>query len=236
MKNYYYFLRTYLIKFLFHLIPIRYFYSITDVLLLKGSKDLFKESEQLSNNFKWDKKKIRYDVWDKFISSENLINQEIQFLEFGVFQGESIKYFAKKLLNKDNIFIGYDTFFGLPTNWQSAPKGLFSTNGKVPETEDKRIKFVKGVFQKSFDSSVVNKNIKTIVHFDADMYSSTLFLLFKLHEKLDEYYFIFDELEGEELRVLKDFMKVYDLDVKINFFSKFNGLITVATGKIKSRY
>ena len=72
---------------------------------------------------------------------------------------------------------------------------------------------------------------------EINLYISSLnSLLFKLHEKLDEYYFIFDELEGEELRVLKDFMKVYDLDVKINFFSKFNGLITVATGKIKSRY
>ena len=235
MKNYYYYLRTRLIKFIFYLIPIKYFYSIIDILSIKESKNLFIDSKQLSNNFKWDKQKIRYDVWDKFISSEGLINQKIQFLEFGVYQGESIKYFAKKLLNEDNIFLGYDTFFGLPTNWQSAQKGLFSTDGEVPKTDDKRIKFIKGIFQKSFDISAINKNIKTIVHFDADMYSSTLFLLFKLHEKLDEYYFIFDEFEGEELRALKDYMKVYDVDVKINFFSKFNGLITVATGKIRSR-
>ena len=35
---------------------------------------------------------------------------------------------------------------------------------------------------------------------------------------------------------LKDYMKVYDVDVKINYYSKFNGLITVATGIIKTRY
>jgi hypothetical protein len=150
-----------------------------------------------------------------------------------VYKGESIKYFAKKLLNKNNIFIGYDTFVGLPTDWQSAKKGMFSTDGKLPETNDKRISFVKGIFQKTFDNSFIDKNIKTIVHFDADMYSSTLFLLFKLHDILDEYYFIFDELEGEEFRALKDYMKVYNVNIEVSYYSKFNGLITVATGKMK---
>ena len=233
MKNYYYYLRTVLFKFIFHLIPIKYLYAVIDILAIKESKNLFIGSKQISNNLKWDKKKIRFDVWDKFISTENLTNQKIQFLEFGVYKGESIKYFAKRLLNRDNIFIGYDTFVGLPTDWQSAKKGMFSTDGKLPETDDKRISFVKGIFQKTFNNTIIDKNIKTIIHFDADMYSSTLFLLFKLHEILDEYYFIFDELEGEELRALKDYMKVYDIDLEISYYSKFNGLITVATGKIK---
>ena len=233
MKNYYYYLRTVLFKFIFHLIPIKYLYAVIDILAIKESKNLFIGSTQISNNLKWDKKKIRFDVWDKFISKENFTHQKIQFLEFGVYKGESIKYFAKKLLNEDNIFIGYDTFVGLPTDWQSAKKGMFSTDGEAPETDDKRISFVKGIFQKTFNSSIINKNIKTIIHFDADMYSSTLFLLFKLHEILDEYYFIFDELEGEELRALKDYMKVHDIDIEISYYSKFNGLITVATGKIK---
>ena len=57
--------------------------------------------------------------------------------------------------------------------------------------------------------------------------------MFKLHEILDEYYFIFDELEGEELRALKDYMKIYNVDIEISYYSKFNGLITVATGKLK---
>ena len=236
MKNYFYYLRTVLFKFFFYLIPIKYLYAVIDILAIKESKNLFIDSIQISNNFKWDKKKIRFDVWDKFISKENLANQKIQFLEFGVYKGESIKYFANKLLNKENIFIGYDTFFGLPTDWQSAQKGMFSTDGKVPETDDKRIRFIRGIFQKTFDNSIIDKSIKTIIHFDADMYSSTLFLLFKLHETLDEYHFIFDELEGEELRALKDYMKVYNVEVKINYYSKFNGLITVATGIIKTRY
>ncbi len=232
MKHYYYYIRTIIVKIIFNLIPIRYLYAIIDILSIKEFKKLFISSEMVSNCFKWDKQKIRYNVWDKFLENENLINQKIQYFEFGVFQGESIKYFANKLKNKDNIFIGYDTFCGLPTDWQSAPKGLFSTDGKIPIIDDSRIKFIKGIFQNSFDSSIINKDIKTIIHFDADMYSSTLYLLFKLHEKLDQYYFIFDEFEGEELRALKDYMSVYNVDVKISFFSKFNGLITVATGKI----
>tara|TARA_Y100000996_G_scaffold215722_1_gene169339 strand:- start:363 stop:992 length:630 start_codon:yes stop_codon:yes gene_type:complete len=206
---------------------------VIDIIAIKESKSLINGSTQISNNFKWDKKKIRYDVWDKFILKEDFTNQKIQFLEFGVYKGESIKYFAEKLLNKENIFIGYDTFFGLPADWQSAQKGMFSTDGKVPESDDKRIRFVKGLFQKTFDNSIIDKNVKTIIHFDADMYSSTLFLLLKLHEVLDEYYFIFDELEGEELRALKDYMQIYNIDIEISYYSKFNGLITVATGQLK---
>jgi hypothetical protein len=94
---------------------------------------------------------------------------------------------------------------------------------------------VRGIFQETFYNSIIDKNIKTIIHFDADMYSSTLFLLLKLHETLDEYYFIFDEFEGEELRALNNYMEVYQVDVRINYYSKFNGLITVAAGFIKIR-
>lgn len=125
MKNYYYYIRTIIVKIIFNLIPIRYLYSIIDILSIKEFKKLFINSEMVSSCLKWDKQKVRYNVWDKFLENENLINQKIQYFEFGVFQGESIKYFANKLKNKDNIFVGYDTFFGLPTEWQSAPKGLF---------------------------------------------------------------------------------------------------------------
>ena len=235
MKNYYFYFRTIFIKFIFKLIPINFFLSIIDILSIKESENLFIDAVQVSNSLKWDNQKIRFNVWDKYLSQNDLTTQKIQFFEFGVYEGLSIKYFAKKLTNENNTFIGYDTFYGLPTNWQTAKKGLFSTDGKFPKVDDKRIKFVKGLFQESFDSSVIEKNCKTLVHFDADMYSSTLFLLFKLHEKLDEYYFIFDEFEGEELRALKDYMKVYNVNVKIDFFSKFNGLVTVATGIIKTK-
>ena len=99
MKNYYYYIRTIIVKIIFNLIPQRYLYSIIDILSIKEFKKLIINSEMVSSCLKWDKQKVRYNVWDKFLENENLINQKIQYFEFGVFQGESIKYFAKKLKN-----------------------------------------------------------------------------------------------------------------------------------------
>ena len=65
MKNYFYYLRTILFKFFFNLIPIKYIYAVIDIIALKESKDLISGSTQISNNFKWDKKKIRFDCFIK---------------------------------------------------------------------------------------------------------------------------------------------------------------------------
>jgi hypothetical protein len=42
--------------------PIKYLYAVIDILAIKESKNLFINSTQISNNLKWDKKKIRFDV------------------------------------------------------------------------------------------------------------------------------------------------------------------------------
>ena len=73
----------------------------------------------------------------------------------------------------------------------------FSTSGKTPQTNDTRVNFVKGWFQNTFDHAIklarqLNPNPdEVVIHFDADLYSSTLFLLSKLHSEFDHYYFTY---------------------------------------------
>jgi hypothetical protein len=61
--------------------------------------------------------KKRYELYD-FINTEVLENRPIDYIEFGVFKGRSIKYWSKINQNIKSQFYGFDTFDGLPENGQ----------------------------------------------------------------------------------------------------------------------
>jgi hypothetical protein len=83
----------------------------------------------------------RYEVIDwalRSISNQGLI------CEFGVFEGESINYIAKKLPNR-SIF-GFDSFEGLPEDWRTNfEHGAFSTGGRLPQVQQ-NVTLLKGWF------------------------------------------------------------------------------------------
>lgn len=167
--------------------------------------------------------KNREELWDYTI--KNYINSKtpITYVEFGVWKGESIKYFASENKNTNSIFIGLDSFEGLPEDWGiSMKKGTFNTDGNVPKVNDERIKFVKGWFQVSWDKAnlLISDNLESqlFVHYDADIYSSTLFALTKMDSFHKHYYAIFDEFFGEEATALYAYLKSYD--AKVEFIAK----------------
>ena len=93
--------------------------------------------------------------------------------------------------------------FGFPEKCLDMEKGHYSTSGEMPQINDVRIKFIKGLFQETLP--IFLKKIKfeskdktVLIHFDAPLHSATLFTLFKLSEKFTNYYFIFDQLGTEE--------------------------------------
>ena len=84
----------------------------------------------------------------------------------------------------------------MPSDWNDFnPKGSFDVNGIMPNIEDKRIIFIKGWFQNSLNNFL--KNYKNegnlVVHYDADLYSSTLFCLSQIDSLKKTYLAIFDE-------------------------------------------
>ncbi|MGD0816608.1 MAG: class I SAM-dependent methyltransferase [Verrucomicrobiota bacterium] len=155
--------------------------------------------------------------------------KKILFLEFGVWQGRSMAHFSAGFANAGSRFIGCDSFEGLPEDWGSCKNKTFSTEGKMPQTTDSRVTFVKGWFQNSFDDAIqlARKLIPTpdevLVHFDADLYSSTLFLLSRLHREFDQYFFIFDEFVWGESRALLNFQQAYGVDLE--FYGHCNGAL-----------
>src|SRR5882672_3793060 len=59
----------------------------------------------------------RLALYDHLMSSV-IKGQAIDYLEFGVYQGESIKYWSQASACADSRFYGFDTFTGLPEDWQ----------------------------------------------------------------------------------------------------------------------
>src|SRR5205823_4350509 len=97
------------------------------------------------------------------------------YLEFGVYKGASIRYWSQLMKDSDARFDGFDTFAGLPEDWRtSRPKGDFSTQGTVPEMNDSRVRFFKGLFEESLPAYRPPRHDQLIIHLDADLYSSTI--------------------------------------------------------------
>jgi len=149
------------------------------------------------------------------IQSEWFNNEPIDYLEFGVFKGESIALWADINRHPSSRFYGFDSFEGLPENWdRSAPAGAFNLNGLTPDIPDERVKFIKGWFQDSlpgFLETFVPKS-RLVVHNDSDLHSSTIYVLTKLDDLLVAgSIVIFDEFGSalHEFRAWHDYLRAY---------------------------
>ena len=65
----------------------------------------------------------RFEMYDH-INNVILANSAITFLEFGVFEGESIKYWSKLNTNQGSTLTGFDLFTGLPEAFDNFTGGL----------------------------------------------------------------------------------------------------------------
>ncbi len=142
-------------------------------------------------------------------------NIPISYLEFGVYKGASISTWSKLNTNEKSEFIGFDSFEGLPEDWvtlgEKMKRGTFSTGGELPVIEDTRVNFVKGWFQDTLplflDRFSSDKLI--IIHCDADMYSSEMYVLCKMDSYIRQgTIIIFDDFSAmlHDFRSLEDYI------------------------------
>lgn len=113
-------------------------------------------------------------------------------LEFGVFEGESIRFLASL---DDRHFWGFDSFEGLPERWlPSHPEGKFDLHGQAPQGSE-NITFVKGWFEDTLPGFLKqNAALVSFLHMDADLYSSTIYVLDQLKDRIrDGTIIVFDQ-------------------------------------------
>lgn len=197
-----------LLKRIFSIIPLKYYKRVYPYAV---SKQIFYDDLLKTKSF------FKREDGYKNLFHNILKNKQIIYLEFGVWEGRSIKYISKLNNNPKSKFIGFDTFEGLPEDWtEDLKKGAFSTQGKVPLVDDQRIKFVKGLFQNTLEEELknldLNNNDNLIIHFDADLYSSTSYVLNSFRDF--SYYAIFDEFLGDEALALYDFLRSNECEIE----------------------
>ena len=158
----------------------------------------------------------RYDLY-RYINHEIVQNGPIDYLEFGVAEGKSIRYWLQLNQHQSSRFFGFDTFEGLPEKWkvftEAIPKGSYSVGGKIPEFDDPRVRFSKGLFQTTLPDFLEDftRHNRLIINCDADLYSSTLYVLASLnHLIVPGSIVIFDEFSTmEEFRAFRDFTQSF---------------------------
>lgn len=126
---------------------------------------------------KWDYER-RYKLYEYILGKEKLTEQ-LTYLEFGVAGGLSFKWWVSHNKHPESRFYGFDTFEGLPENWGHFKAGDMSTGSQFPEINDNRGAFVKGLFQDTLPPFLKERTPRgrLLVHLDADLYSSTLYVL-----------------------------------------------------------
>lgn len=179
----------------------------------------------------------REDLWTRCITYSNMLERpKCVILEFGVHRGDSINWFASRV-PQSRVF-GFDTFTGLPEAWTGEADmgmGTFSLAGEPPPVQD-NVTLIKGLFQETLPSFLRDSGIDRVdlLHLDADLYSSTKFVLTELKPLIGAGTIIcFDDFlmttswREHEFRAWTEFLAEHPLDYRYIGFAGSQAAVQV---------
>jgi len=150
----------------------------------------------------------------RFVQESCIGDDAIDYLEFGVFKGQSLREWVALNKHRDSRFFGFDSFEGLPEDWRAGQgKGHFDVGGVFPHVPDPRVEFVRGWFQETlpgFTGRFSGRN-RLVVHIDADLYSSTMLALIYLGPFMSKgTLLMFDEFydREHEFKAMMDWQRI----------------------------
>jgi O-methyltransferase len=156
------------------LLSISNILSLTKWISRQDQKNIFNDFYSAKRDYN-----KRYQLYNYLIDTQNLKNNKIDYLEFGVSTAMSFKWWVANNKHPESKFYGFDTFEGLPESWGTYKKGAMAAN--IPVIDDSRVNFVPGLFQDSVPKFLLenplNNSTRKIFHLDADLFSSTLYAL-----------------------------------------------------------
>lgn len=162
----------------------------------------------------------RMDLY-QFVHDSIVQGGAVDYLEFGVFKGESIRFWAGMNPHPESRFFGFDSFEGLPEDWRPGQdKGHFSVAGNLPDIRDPRVRFLKGWFDDTvppFAREFKSKH-RLVLHLDADLYSSTMLPLMHFSPFMTKgTLLLFDEFydRDHEFKALMDWQKISRRSVRL---------------------
>lgn len=154
----------------------------------------------------------RYDMFKTVSGHYQLDTSSVLYLEFGVASALSFKWWLAENRNPESSFYGFDTFEGLPESWNSIfAKGDMAA--EIPQLADKRAGFLKGIFQDTLhpfiqaNQELLKQDRRKIIHMDADLFSSTIFVLSQLYPYLKKGDLVF----FDEFNVANHEWKAFDI-------------------------
>lgn len=166
----------------------------------------------------------RHALYDHLIRTQ--LPESFVYLEFGCAAGELVRWWADRVPHPDARFYGFDTFTGMPERWTglgwTVEPGTWSQSGRLPEADDARVTFVPGRFQDSLegflqDTELFERDDPLVIHIDADLYTSALYVLVTMRPALNRAVVLFDEFDCvlDEMRALDDFCRTFGLDYRV---------------------
>jgi hypothetical protein len=166
-------------------------------------------------------------------TTSNLNNHGNQYqetiLEFGVYKGSSINYFAKRLPNVN--FVGFDSFEGLEENWTGTFLGrnALTVHGVLPKVM-KNVELRKGWFVDTLPAYLGEPREKQVffrlLNIDCDTYKPTKFILEQLESHIQpgliiifDEYFNYINWREHEYAAFSEFTKSRNIKYKYIAFS-----------------
>jgi hypothetical protein len=150
----------------------------------------------------------RFQLFDRV--TEQIGHERVAYLEFGVWMGDTMRWWSKRLAHPDSVLHGFDSFEGLPEQWNlESGQSAFSMDGKLPDIPDPRVKFFKGWFDDTLKGYVVPPHDVLFITLDADLYSSTRSVLTALEKDIHPgTYLYFDEFSDRmhEMRAFEEYI------------------------------
>lgn len=121
-----------------------------------------------------------------------------------------MEFWSNELTNVNSNLHGFDSFEGLPEDWNHAiTKGAFSLGGSIPRFSDPRVELFKGWFDETLRTYLIPEHEVLFVNVDSDLYSSAKLVLAYVRPELRAGDFVyFDEFadRNHELKAFAEFL------------------------------